>query len=656
MTLRDLIKRYRNPVLALIAVAIVLALYAPHASNADYTFDDAPVILNNTQVTWPPDLQGIFHGRYFGDKENFGYVAICRPLATLSFALEVGLGLVSSRARHLLQLGLYICLCFTLARLVYRLLRATAFEQQPSALIAGGGALLFALHPTHAEVCMSLAYRPELLALLFISLATSILLDFRLEMAGRWHLPLLWLCFSAALLSKESAIAALGPWLAWALCHKGVRQRLKLPVLSLMLPTLAFLIWRRWNIGALTANEIPWHDNPLIRADLPTRIVTSMQLTSRALEHLLWPRDLAPDYTFNVWPVTAALDARAFVGLALLLGLPALALLQLRAARSQPALQSSVSRQELAIVALIWPLAFWLPVANLLFVSTVLFADRLLFAIGVPLCWAVPAALCALFRLQLPRVSAKLGGSVLVLALVPIAWTFWQQSNAIAAAWRNDAALFQFGAIRAPRSLRLQYNSAFWQAQHGQPQRAQDTLKIAQAIDARDANVLTLGLELAQKPGPCDSAQPYLATLNTITKPAISARLAAVNWAVACKSFAQGWEIAQKLPPRVPSDYRQKVFVLAIAAQDRDGATAWARQFVADPWQSPAWVSAAVYGFELNGKPLLAAQTLITLAQAQPALAGLDLAGNALYQRHLQHADAAQIRALLLATWPHLVF
>lgn len=556
--MRDLIKRYRNPVLALIAVAIVLALYAPHASNADYTFDDAPVILNNTQVTWPPDLQGIFHGRYFGDKENFGYVAICRPLATLSFALEVGLGLVSSRARHLLQLGLYICLCFTLARLVYRLLRATAFEQQPSALIAGGGALLFALHPTHAEVCMSLAYRPELLALLFISLATSILLDFRLEMARRWHLPLLWLCFSAALLSKESAIAALGPWLAWALCHKGVRQRLKLPVLSLMLPTLAFLIWRRWNIGALTANEIPWHDNPLIRADLPTRIVTSMQLTSRALEHLLWPRDLAPDYTFNVWPVTAALDARAFVGLALLLGLPALALLQLRAARSQPALQSSVSRQELAIVALIWPLAFWLPVANLLFVSTVLFADRLLFAIGVPLCWAVPAALCALFRLQLPRVSAKLGGSVLVLALVPIAWTFLatKQRNCRGLAQRCCALSIwgnQSASVATP-AIQLGILAGATRTTATGPRH----VKIAQAIDARDANVLTLGLELAQKPGPCDSAQPYLATLNTITKPAISARLAAVNWAVACKSFAQGWEIAQKLPPRVPSDYRQK--------------------------------------------------------------------------------------------------
>ncbi len=651
-----LLKRYQTLGVTLIALAGVLTLYGPHAYNGGYTLDDAAVIVNNPQVTWPPNLQAIFHGRYFGDKESFGYIAICRPMATLSFALEVGLGLHSAGARHLLQLGLYICLCLLLARLAYRLLRATAFEPRAAALMTGGGALLFALHPTHAEVCMSLAYRPEILSLLFVTLATSLLLDFRLDLAQRGHLPLLWLCFSAALLSKESAIAALGPWLAWALCRKGNWNVLKIPVISLLLPTLAFLAWRRWNIGVLTAGEISWHDNPLVRANLPTRLLTSLQLTSRALQHVLWPQNLAPDYTFNVWPLAHHADSLAFGGAAILLALAGLALLQLRNARRKPASEAALCPQELGILAVVWPLAFWLPVSNLLFNSTVLFADRLLFAVGVPLCWFVPAALCAVLKRALPRVYMRFGGLLVVLALVPIGWIFGQQSNAIAKAWRNDGALFAMGAARAPQSLRMQYNLAFWQAQHGQPQLAQATLKIARGVDARDSNVLALGIELAQKYGQCDSAQPYLATLKAITKPAVSARLAAVNWAIVCKAFRQGWDLAHLLPPRVPSEYRQKVFVLAVAAGDRKNATAWAKQFTPDPWQSAPWVAAAVYGFELDDKPLLAAQTLVTLAQSQQNLAGLDLAAKALYQRQLQHREAAQIRSLFLTTWPQLVF
>ncbi len=322
--------RRKAVMVMLLGVVAVLALYGPPALQAGYVHDDHAVVEHNPQIAWPPDLHAIFTGRWFGDKAAFGYVAISRPLATLTFCAEVALGLDTPGQRHAVQLVLYLLACLLAGRLGYRFLRAAGQAESTALLAAGVGTLAFALHPSHAEVVMALAYRPEILSLLFTMLATGLLLDVRLGTTRSWTVPLALLAFAAALLSKESALAALLAWTAWASASRQGRQRLWKPLLALAILAGLWLAWRRWNIGAVLAGTIPAADNPLVAVDLPTRLLNALDIAARAAGHLLWPRDLAPDYTFDAWPVLRSWTPRVVAGVAGLLGLMGAAIFSLR--------------------------------------------------------------------------------------------------------------------------------------------------------------------------------------------------------------------------------------------------------------------------------------------------------------------------------------
>ncbi len=637
-------------VLAPLLVALaVLAVYGPPADRAEFVQDDAPAFLQHPAVKWPVDLSQIVRAPYFGDADH-AYIRLSRPLATLSFAVEKGLGADSSRARHWTDLLLYALACAWLTALIARLAALWRLDLA-GRLAALAGGLWFALHPAHAEVVMQVAYRPELLALLFELVAFEVLLAWRQGRGTPLNLAVGTLAFGAALWSKEQPLMLLPLAFVWALARPRLFRRFLPLLVAWTVIGVAWLAWRHWLFGPIAALPISEADNPLAGVPTAMRIWTALAIILRAAQHLVWPVDLAPDYAFNAWPPLLQPDAEVWGGLALLLGLLAAAIFLGRRARQKPlADEQDLAPGELGLLALVWAMLTWLPVANLLFVSTTLYADRLLFAPSVALCAGVPLAL-ALWQPR-GRIALRSRQTVAATLAVVTLGVCLQETPTTAAAWTNALALYARGVVLQPNSMRMANNLAFTLMERGRLVEARHFQQQALRIRPTDLDVLALGFDLARKEGRCEDGTPLARTLAQLPKPAVLARRIALDWAMRCRAWTDGWAAVRLLPPgqlrgREPLD----VFALGVAAGENAAVEAWASPLEKSPWQVPAWTSAGVFGADSGGRPLEALRHLADLQKAQPQLAGLDKAARDLYERHRDHADAPAMRALLQATW-----
>ena len=635
----------------LIALTVV-AVYGPLADRAEFVQDDTPAFLQHPAVQWPVDLRQIVRAPYFGDADH-AYIRLSRPLATLSFALEKGAGTDSSRARHWMDVLLYALACAWLTTLVQRLAKLWQLKRQIWPVAVAG--LWFALHPAHAEVVMQVAYRPELLALLFELAAFEVLLLVRQNRA-RWPQLLLGtLAFAAALWSKEQPLMLLPLALLWALARPGLLRRFAPILLAWTLVAIAWIAWRHWlfGSGSLPISEA---DNPLAVATPGVRVMTALAIVVRAVQHLVWPVKLAPDYTFNAWPPVAHPDLEVVTGGFLLACLAGAALFLGRRARQDPPnAEYDLQPREFGLLALVWALLTWLPVSNLFFASTTLYADRLLFAPSVALCVGVPLSV-ALQQPTWPNTRRRqriLNRALLTVAPIALLLLCLTQTWTTASAWTNELALYTRGVKLQPQSMRMNHNLAFVLANQGRLGDARIFQQAALKIRPTDLDVLSLGLELARKERRCDDGIPLAQTLAKIGKPAVLARRVALDWAMACHAWQQGWAAVRLVPPqKLTGRQALDVFALGIAAAQNDQAMAWAAPLKKAVWTSPTWASAGVAGAEMGGRPLEALRHLVALHQAQPQLPELDTVARDLYQRHHDHADAAVMRALLQATWP----
>ena len=636
--------KYLAPILIAL---VVVAVYGPLADRAEFVQDDVPAFLQHPAVTWPVDLGKIIRAPYFGDADH-AYIQLSRPLATLSFALEKGAGTDSSRARHWTDVLLYALACAWLTTLVQRLAKLWQLKQ-PIWPVAVAG-LWFALHPAHAEVVMQVAYRPELLALLCELAAFEVLLLVRQNRAHWQHILLGTLAFAAALWSKEQPLMLLPLAVLWALARPGLLKRFAPILLAWLVVAIAWIAWRRWLFGPMAALPISEADNPLAVVTPGVRVMTALAIAFRAVQHLILPADLAPDYTFNAWPPVTQVDAQVVKG-ALMLAFASYGAIFLwrRARQNPPKTEYSLQPDELALLALAWALLTWLPVSNLLFVSTTLYADRLLFAPSVALCLGVPLQL-ALSKLSAPfpiRWPVKVAVAAAALAFLALG----AYNNAVA--WTSELSLYTRGVTLQPQSLRMNHNLAFVLAKQGRLADARIFQQAALKIRPTDLDVLSLGLELSRKEQRCQDGIPLVQTLAKIPKPAVLARRIALDWAMACHAWQDGWLAVRLIPPqRLEGRQRLDVFALGSAAGQDHEAEMWAAPLQKTPWTSPEWAAAGIAGAEMGERPLAALQHIVDLHRAQPQLADLDKTARDLYQRHAAHADAAKMRALLLETWP----
>ena len=175
-------------------VAIVaLALYYPTISY-DYNLDDELVTrgsefeergleVSHYTAFGMDSLSKIFSEPYYKDSKGNSYGF--RPITHTTFALEHAIFGENAATSHTINIVLYALLGVLIGFLIRYLLP----EWDP--LLASGVALLFIVHPMHAEVVASIKNRDEILALLFFAAGWLALIRLK-------HRP--WVAISSGLL------------------------------------------------------------------------------------------------------------------------------------------------------------------------------------------------------------------------------------------------------------------------------------------------------------------------------------------------------------------------------------------------------------------------------------------------------------------------
>lgn len=189
----SIIKRYWFIIIPIFAAFIV---YIGSTKNL-YNIDDNYVIENHKLVNQGiKAIPEIFTSRYNIEKNQyFGY----RPLTIAVYAIEVSIFGQSTTTHHLINVLLYALLIFVLYKLLKKL------WPDISNYFIFVVLTIFAVHPIHSEVVLSLKNREEILCLLFATLAWIQLIVFYDK--RKWFNLTIGLGYLIlAFLAKESAI------------------------------------------------------------------------------------------------------------------------------------------------------------------------------------------------------------------------------------------------------------------------------------------------------------------------------------------------------------------------------------------------------------------------------------------------------------------
>lgn len=454
-------------IVGLAVVALACGIYANSVGNG-FAFDDLPLIPHNPLVSNLENLPRLFTSDFW---EPHGKAGLYRPLVTTSYALERATFGDDPMGYHLSNVALHAAVSFLVLLLVWQLTR--------DMLVAGGSAMLFAAHAIHSEVVASVSTgRPELMAALFGLLCLVLHLrasapDTRRPMALRGASLL---CFTLALLSKESAITILALIaLVDLFTANGSRSEGESPFTwSRMTATLAsrwrvyaafgtltlcYLAVRVAVVGAIGSLRTPgFIDNPLAHIEPLWRVVNATAIAFRYLGLFLFPVRLSHDYSYDQVPVMLSWAEPALLGVAALL------------AATVALVAWSWRREPGIVLALGLFLASFSVGSNWLIPITAIMAERLLYLPSLGLCLLLVLGLHALMKRlfpSVPRQRLALAAALAVLVLGNGLRTVARNPD-----WRSNFTIRVHDVALHPRNAKLQTNTGFSYLEHGQGEEA----------------------------------------------------------------------------------------------------------------------------------------------------------------------------------------
>ncbi len=299
--LNTLLSQNRNVYFFLFILAFVL--YG-NTLQHQYALDDAIVITENDfvqkGVSGIPDIltTDVFTG-FFGVKKNLVEGGRYRPLSLVSFAVENEIFGNNPFVSHLINILLYALNSILLFSLLSILFKETAFKEQ-TLYLPLVVTVLWMLHPLHTEVVANIKGRDEILALLGSLWSLKLIFKYLSEK----KISLLIsanLIFFLALISKETTITFLAviPLSLWFFRTYSFKEIL-IPVGSLMLPTIIFLILRQsiMNEPALTGMSVPKElmNDSFLNATFNERYATVFFTLLLYIKLLFVPYPLTFDY------------------------------------------------------------------------------------------------------------------------------------------------------------------------------------------------------------------------------------------------------------------------------------------------------------------------------------------------------------------------
>ena len=181
-------------VLRAAAVALAAALaFAAVVPRSEFVFDDHVLVERHAELLRPGIVGSAFGRDYYTASEQLGVSGYYRPIAVLCNAFDARVGRLQAARAHVTNIVLHVAACWLLPGALSALGIPTP--------AAWATALLFAVHPVHAESVAFISGRVDVLAALFIFLAMG-----AARGRFRWSAIVVGAASLLAFLSKEIAV------------------------------------------------------------------------------------------------------------------------------------------------------------------------------------------------------------------------------------------------------------------------------------------------------------------------------------------------------------------------------------------------------------------------------------------------------------------
>jgi protein O-mannosyl-transferase len=402
-----MMRRIPADLTAYAAVACTALLVFANSLSNGFAYDDVPIIHDNARVHQLADQSQIWRTPYWpAAGEQFG---LYRPLAIFGYALQWHAGGGEAWVFHLVNVLMHAGVSLLVLRLLLFFVPLGA---------AAAGALVFAVHPVHAEAVANIVGQAELIA----ALATvgACVLHARRPPGPEvsWKLRGAHvLLFLAAVLAKESAVAMPALLVAidvaqrrFAWTREGVwryTRAMAMPAFLVAAGLSAYLLARLDVLGTLRGLD-PGPALPFLREE--HRLLSAFRAWPEFARLMFFPLDLSAEYGPAVILPMTHVTPMVVLGMALLAGTIVCMLM--------------LPRAPLLGLPAAWFLLSMLTVSNLFFPIGILVAERTLYTPSVAIAFASAAAVVFLSRMRVER-ARRLGFVAGVLALALLGARTW---------------------------------------------------------------------------------------------------------------------------------------------------------------------------------------------------------------------------------------
>ena len=303
-------------------VCILAFLIYSNTLLLKYALDDRMVVTDNQYTK--QGLKGLkdifttdsFVG-FFGKEKNLLEGGRYRPLSIATFAIENSIFGKTPFISHLINVILYVLSCLLLYYILVMILEGVkrkAWYNYLPFLVT----VLFAVHPIHTEVVTNIKGRDELLSFLCSLLALFWILKY-VKTGNKVLIPLVFLVFFAAMISKENAITFLAVVpLTLYFFTKAKPADYFISLAAMVFSIVIFFILRYNALGFLFSNHFVSGEllnNPFLNATGAQKYATIILTWGIYLRLLFIPHPLTHDYYPKQIPIVSLSDARVLISL-----------------------------------------------------------------------------------------------------------------------------------------------------------------------------------------------------------------------------------------------------------------------------------------------------------------------------------------------------
>ncbi len=232
-----------------------------------------------------------------------------RPITQISFAIEKEIFGFNTGVSHLINIVLYILLVL----LIFKLLR-TLFPQEYE-FLTFLIMLIFALHPLHSEVVLSLKNREELLVSIFGFLSLYLVLK---SIQQKRQVLLIYAVglLGLGVLTKISItpFVFIIPFTVWFFKGYPVKKSILLFTVSILF-MFAVRVLPEWYLGISNTREVSFIENPLFHLPFWDRLPMAFYSLYTYVKLHIIPHPLISFYGYNEVPMQNWFDYEVILGL-----------------------------------------------------------------------------------------------------------------------------------------------------------------------------------------------------------------------------------------------------------------------------------------------------------------------------------------------------